>query len=149
MILFYYKCRVFFYPFKNFSLTWRRHNDRWKAANFDLHICLGPLSSEGSLQATPTVTQNIRIRWSSPRTRDTHTYCRAFGSGVFTTFFNDLGLSRLGFENSTIRLRGECSNRLRHRRGFEIRSCKAAFDIYCISYCQILAIGRKVCSTYK
>ena len=43
-------------------------------------------------------------------TRDTHKLCRAFGSGAVTTCFNDLGLSRLGFEHPTIRLRGERSN---------------------------------------
>ena len=35
--------------------------------------------------------------WFTP-TRDTHTYCRAFGSGAVTTCFWDLCLSRLGFE---------------------------------------------------
>ena len=30
----------------------------------------------------------------SPKTRDTHTYCRAFGSVAVTTCCNDLGLSR-------------------------------------------------------
>ena len=32
-------------------------------------------------------------------------------------FFYDLGLSRLGLEHPTFRLRGESSNPLRHRRG--------------------------------
>ena len=40
-----------------------------------------------------------------------------FGSGAFTTCFNDWGLSRLGFELPTYRLHGECSNPLRHRCG--------------------------------
>ena len=31
--------------------------------------------------------------------------------------FNDLVLQRLGFEHPTFRMRGECSNRLRHRCG--------------------------------
>ena len=48
-------------------------------------------------------------------TRDTHTYCRAFGSGAVTTCFYDLGLSRLGFEHPTSRLLSERSKRLRHR----------------------------------
>ena len=54
-------------------------------------------------RATPTTTctQDIRLYWSSPRTRDTHTYYRAFSSGAVTTSFNDLGLSRLGFEHPT------------------------------------------------
>ena len=36
---------------------------------------------------------------SSPRTRDTHTYCRAFGSGAVSFSVFDLGLSRLGFKD--------------------------------------------------
>ena len=35
-------------------------------------------------RATTTAT---RAQWSSPRTRDTHTCWRAFGSGAVTTFF--------------------------------------------------------------
>ena len=40
-----------------------------------------------------------------------------FGRGAVTTCFNDIGLSWLGFGHPTFRLRGECSNSLRHRRG--------------------------------
>ena len=68
-------------------------------------------------RAIPTVTRGIRLYWSSPRTRDTHTYCRASGSGAVTTCFYDLRLPRLGFKHPTFRLRGERSNLLRHRRG--------------------------------
>ena len=50
-------------------------------------------------------------------TRDTHTYCRAFGSGAGTTYIYDLGLSRLGFQHPTFRLRGERTKPLRHHRG--------------------------------
>ena len=35
----------------------------------------------------------------SPRTRDTHTCCRAFGSVAVTTCVYYLSLLRLGFEN--------------------------------------------------
>ena len=41
---------------------------------------------------------------SSPRTRDTHTCDRAFGSGTFTKYFNDL-----------------CRNRLSHSKGLYMR----------------------------
>ena len=37
-----------------------------------------------------------------------------------TTCFYDLGLSRLGFEHPTFRLRGQRSNPLRHRRGYTL-----------------------------
>ena len=44
---------------------------------------------------------------SSPRTCDTLTLCRAFGSWAVTACFYDLGLSRLGFEHPTFRLPGQ------------------------------------------
>ena len=31
-------------------------------------------------RATPAVTRGIRLKWSSPMTGDTHTYCRAFST---------------------------------------------------------------------
>ena len=40
-----------------------------------------------------------------------------FSCGAVITCFYDLGLSRLGFENPTFRLRGERSNPLGQRRG--------------------------------
>ena len=43
-------------------------------------------------RATPTVTRDIRLLRSSPRTCDTLTYCRAFGSGAVT----NLGVSHPG-----------------------------------------------------
>ena len=56
-------------------------------------------------------------KWSSPRTRDTYIYCRAFNSGSVTNCFYDLSLLRLGFEHPTFRLQGERYNRLCHRSG--------------------------------
>ena len=36
-VVLYFVC---FVPFENFSLIWRRHNLRWRAANFDLNSAL-------------------------------------------------------------------------------------------------------------
>ena len=44
-------------------------------------------------------------------------FCRSFSSGSVTTFFYDIGLSRLGFEHPTFHLRGQRSNPMSHRRG--------------------------------
>ena len=44
-------------------------------------------------------------------------YCRAFGNRAVTTCFNDIGLSQLRFEQPTLRLQGERSYQLCHRRG--------------------------------
>ena len=67
------------------------------------------------------MTRCIRLLWSSPRTRDTHTYSQVFGSGAVTTCFYDFGLSRQGFKHPTFRLGGERSNQLRQHRSFQLR----------------------------
>ena len=78
---------------------------------------LWPLSSEGSFACHIYCdTGHPFIVVISEDPADTHTYCLAFGRGVVTICFN-LGLSRLGFEHPTFRLRGERSNSLRHRHG--------------------------------
>ena len=55
---------------------------------------------------------DIRLQWSSPRTRDTHTYYRTFSSGAVTTCFYNLCMSLLGFEHPTFRLRGRVLTQL-------------------------------------
>ena len=47
----------------------------------------------------------------------THTQCQAFRKGTLTTCFNDIGLSRLGFEHPTFCMRGRCSDPLCHLCG--------------------------------
>ena len=70
-----------------------------------------PQSSEGSLAChTYCDTGHLFIIWSSPRTRDTHTYCHALSSEAVTTRFYNLGLSQLGFEHPTFSLQGQRSN---------------------------------------
>ena len=104
----------FIVPLENFPLIWRRHHYRWRLQIFLTYTRHSwPLSSEGSSACHtycdtghPFIMDNSL---SSPRTRDTHTYCRAFSSGAVTTCFYDLGLSRLGFEHPTYRLRGQHS----------------------------------------
>ena len=81
-----------------------------------------PLSSESSWACN-------HLKWSSPRTRETHTYCRAFSCGTATTCFNVLGLSRLGFEYPSFCVRGQGSNTLWDRCGFK-RSDK--YFVFCL-----------------
>ena len=54
-----------------------------------------PLSSSGSLACHTYCHTGHPSSWSSPRTRGTYTYCRAFSSSAVTTCFNDLGLWQL------------------------------------------------------
>ena len=95
-------CLGFCVPLENFSLIWRRHHYWWRTANFDLCMVM-------------------RLQWSSPRTRDTHTYCWAFSSGsvtIYSYLFLRLIVSvAVGIRNPYLQLAGERSNRLRHRGG--------------------------------
>ena len=70
-----------------FSLIWRCHHYRWRAANFDLCAHSWPLISEGSLACHTYCGTGHPFIMSSPRTRDTHTYCWAFSSGDVTICF--------------------------------------------------------------
>ena len=78
---------------------------------------IGKILNTFGTQGHWAVTSGIRWWWSSSNTLDTHTYCRALSSGVVTTCFYSTGLSQIGLEHPTFRLRGERSNHLRHRRG--------------------------------
>ena len=95
-----------FVPLENFSLIWRRHHCRWRAANFTYARHSSFLSSEGFLTCHHYCDMG-NPEWSSPMTRDTHTYYRSFSSVAVTTCFYDLGLSRLGFEHPNFCIQGE------------------------------------------
>ena len=60
-------------------------HDRWAVRIFNV-------------RTTTTVTRENSLKWSSQRTRDTHTCYRAFRIGAVTTCFKDMGLSRPGIE---------------------------------------------------
>ena len=77
-----------------------------------------PLSNEGSLACTPTRKRYLHLELQSLKIHDTHTCCREFSSRAVTACFIDFGLSRLEFERTTFRIRGERANRLRNRRDF-------------------------------
>ena len=77
--------------------------------------------------------------WWSSRPRDTHICCLALGSGAVTTYINDLGLSRPGFEHPALRMKGEISNQLRHHWGqiysdIKARVCYGFYIIITINY---------------
>ena len=62
---------------------------------------LWPLSSEDSLSCFTKCDTGHPFIMSSPITRDTRTYCRAFGSGAVTTCFKDLLCRDWVFEHAT------------------------------------------------
>ena len=53
---------LFFVPLENFSLIWRHHHCRWRAANFDLCSALIVIEQWGCFSVPePTVTRGIRL----------------------------------------------------------------------------------------
>ena len=88
---------------------------RWRAANFDL--CSAATEQWRFFSVPHLLWHGASIyngHLLGHRTRDIYTYCRALSSGADTTCFYDLGLSRQGFEHPAFRLRGQCSNPVRH-----------------------------------
>ena len=70
---------------REFILIWKRHHYRLRVANFNrcsVYRLYGHWTAR--VLYTPTVTS---LKWSSPRTHDSHTFCRAFSSGAITTCF--------------------------------------------------------------
>ena len=104
---------VFLVPLKNFSLIWRCHCIQCRAANFDLLVYghWWPFSMPHLLWHGTSI-YNGHLGGHM-----THTQCQAFPKGTLTTCFNDIGLSRLGFEHPTFCMRGRCSDPLRHLCG--------------------------------
>ena len=120
VILDYFAC--LFVPLLSFSLKWRSHHYRWRAAN----ICSAPKTIEQweffSVPHLRTVTWNIHnnghFRGPVPFTPIAERSAEQLSLPVLTK-----GVSWLRFEHTTFRLFGECSNRLRHRSGnFLIKS---------------------------
>ena len=105
---------VCFGRFSSQSLTCHSYGDVAIAGEglqmltYTRHSCL--LSSEGSLACHTSCDTMHPVLMVISEDCDTHTYCRAICDGTVTTCFNDLGLSRLGFQHQTFHLRGERSN---------------------------------------
>ena len=109
----------FYVPLENF-----RSYDQWRASNVDLYSALVVIEQWMFFSVPHLLWQwGIRLKWSSPRTLDTHTYWRTFDSGAVTICFYYLGLSWLGFEHPTFCLRCERSYRL-HLRGGSLLGLK-------------------------
>ena len=118
-----FNCLVFEFlvPLENFSLIWRGHRCRWRAVNFDRCSALLAIEQWGFFSVA-------HILWHGA----SGFYGHLRGHVTFTPNANrlamelllpDLGMSQLGFKHPTIRLRGKCSNPLRHRGGFNILWC--------------------------
>ena len=104
-------CLEFFVPLENFSLICRRHHCRIRAVNFDLCSVLMAIKKWEFFIISVPVAAVTRYPFIMVISEDPwHSHLLP----VVTTCFNDWGLSRLGFEHPTFRLRGDRSNPVRH-----------------------------------
>ena len=100
-------CLWFFVPLENFSLIWRRHHCRWRAAIFYLYSALVAIEQRGFFSVPHPLWHGASVYNGHLRGPEDpwHSHLlRAFSSGAVTTYFYDLGLSRLGFQHTTFRL---------------------------------------------
>ena len=97
--LFLFVCLGF--PLEIFSLIWKCHHDRWKAANFYLCSAFMPIEQWGLFSVPYLLWHRASIYNGHLRGPDTHTYCREVGSVADTNCFYEVVLSRLGFEHPT------------------------------------------------
>lgn len=65
---------------------------------------------------------DVLLQRPSPRSSDSHVYCRVLGSVAVTTRFFDICLLRLVFEHPTFRLRAKRSNRQHNCHCLEIKN---------------------------
>ena len=107
LCVFFFVCLEFIVPFETFSLIWRRHHCRWRAANFDL-LCSALMAIEqwGFFSVPHLLWHGASVYNCHLRGSVTHTPITERLAAVSTCFY-DLGLSLLGFEHPTIRFWGE------------------------------------------
>ena len=118
-IVFYillFLCLRFFVPLENVSPIWRCHHCRWRAANFDLCSALKAIEQWGFFILPHLLWHGASVYnghlWG-PVTLTPIAIAEGLAVAVsraVTTWFYNLGLSRLGFEHPTFRLRGERSS---------------------------------------
>ena len=113
---FLFVCLGFVVPIENFLLIWRRQHYRWRAVKYDLRSALMAIEQWGFFSVPNLLRQRASVYNGHLRGPVTQTIIGerlAVELSLRTTCFYDLGLSRLGFEHLTFRLRGECYNPLR------------------------------------
>ena len=91
--------------FNNFSLIWRRHHYRWRAACFDLCSALMAVEQWWFFSVPHILWHGTSIYNGLLR-----------GTMTLTRFLFDVDMSRLGFKHQNFHFRGERCNPLRHRR---------------------------------
>ena len=120
-------------PLENISLIWRRYHYMWRIANFDLCSALTAIEQWGFFSVPHLLWHGASVySWSSPRTRDTHTFCITNSSGAVITCFYDIGLSRLGLQHPTFRFLDQRSTPTAPPPRFKISEHLILVDIYIV-----------------
>ena len=113
-----------FVPLENFSLIWRRHHCRWRAANFDLCSALMAIEQWWFFSVPHLLWHGASVY----NGRDTHTYCWAFSSAWSCHYlFLRLRSVAAGIRTPNLPLARRSSSPLRHRRG--PRPCVTAVNM--------------------
>ena len=116
--LFLFVCLFwFFVTLENFSLTWTRHHCPVKGCKF--WPTLGNHGQQWGFSNVP------HLLWHGASVYNSHLQgpvpvtpiAQRLAVELLLPVFYDICLSWVGFEHPTLRLRGECSYPLRHRRG--------------------------------
>ena len=116
---------------RNFSIIWRRHHCRWRAANFDLCSALMAIEQWGFFSMPHPLRQGPNVYNGHLRGPVT---LAPVASGAVTTSIYDLGLSRPEIETRFLACQANALP-LRHRGGphdFVIRV--ELYNTYCKQY---------------
>jgi hypothetical protein len=108
----------FYVPLKNFSLIWRRHQCRWRAAKCRSMLGAHGLWAERDLyRATPAVTGDLGfsglIRRAAPFSRLLR-HTRGYGGSILTRIFTGYRVRKFKFaQPPDIHVKHNCSRDLR------------------------------------
>ena len=110
LFVYLFVCLWFYIQIENFSFISKSHHYWLRAENFDLCSALMTIEQWGFFSVPHILWHGASVYsdnfWGL---YDTHICCQAFDSRTVTTCFYDLGLSRLGFQHPSFRMRGKRS----------------------------------------
>ena len=141
----FFVCLEFIVPLEIFSLIWRRHHCRWRAAHFDLCSALMAIEQWGFFNVPHLLRHGASVCNGHLRGPVTLTpVYERFCSGDVTNCFYDLGLSQPGIEPRS----PACKANDLHVRTFtpprrlDIRKHKWKYVYYCFPFFNILVFDR-------
>ena len=129
---FLFVCLELIVPLENFSLIWRRHHCRLRAANFDLCSALMAIEQWGFFNVPHQPRHGPTVYYG--HLRGPVTLAPNAERGAVTACFNDLGLSRPGIELRSPAYEANALP-LRHRGGAVYSTQLKVYMSFDIQYC--------------